>query len=130
MKKYLLSILILISLQSNFAFGPMMHWLEGSWTGNGGDVNTNFNWTITLSYHPDDKVIILTYPSHSCGGNLLINNISTGKADCTEDLSYGLGGCNTGLKVTINQESDGSIVLEYYNIGTTSVKARAKLVRK
>lgn len=108
---------------------PTLHWLEGKWEGTGGDVNSSFNWTITLSYKEADKTITLEYPSHSCGGLLKIITIETGKATYLEDVNYGLGQCNTGLNVNIKQESDGSITLSYYYIGNTSMKSWGKLKR-
>ena len=130
MKKISLTIFILFSLiGSSFAKGPTLHWLEGNWEGTGGDVSIHFNWTITLSYKADDKSIKLTYPSHNCGGSLKILTIESGKATCMEDVNYGLGQCVSGLSVTIDQESDGSITVKYYYLGTSTLKSIAKLKR-
>ena len=130
MKKYTTLLFFLLIFSIGWCNGPTMHWLEGNWVGTGGDVNSTFNWTITLSYNVDDQSIKLEYPSHSCGGSLKILTIETGKANCVEDLNYGLGGCNTGLKVTIKQESDGSITLNYYYAGNSTIKSSAKLKRQ
>lgn len=115
---------------ASWANRPTMHWLEGNWEGTGGDVNTNFNWTIKLTYKADEQTILLEYPSHSCGGSLKIITIETGKATCMEDVNYGLGQCNSGLKVFIKQESDGSISLSYYYVNNPNIKSSAKLKRK
>ena len=120
---------MLLLLSPGLNARPTLHWLEGNWEGTGGDVGTSFNWTIKLSYKADDKKIVLTYPSHSCGGYLKIIDIESGKANTLEDVNYGLNSCNTGLTVLIKQESDGSITLSYYNPGTVSPKAIAKLKR-
>jgi len=131
MKKVSLTLIILFSfITGSFAKGPTLHWLEGQWEGTGGDVSISFNWTITLSYKADDKSIKLTYPSHNCGGSLKILTIESGKATCMEDVNYGLGQCVSGLSVTINQESDGTITVKYYNVGTNILKSIAKLKRK
>jgi hypothetical protein len=129
--KYILFILFSLSTISSHAFAnrPGLHWLEGRWAGTGGDVNSTFNWTITLSYKAESKTIQLTYPSHNCGGSLQIITIETGKATCMEDVNYGLDQCNSGLKVYIKQESDGSISLSYYYVGNPSMKSAARLKR-
>jgi hypothetical protein len=123
---------ILLSLAACFncfAGRPTLHWLAGNWEGTGGDVNTSFNWTITLSYKENDESIVLTYPSHNCGGSLKIVTIETGKATCMEDVNYGLGQCNSGLKVLIKQETDGTISLAYYYVGNANIKSTARLRR-
>lgn len=130
MKKIIFTLFIIIGFsESTFAKGPTLHWLEGNWEGTGGDVNISFNWTITLSYKADDKTIKLTYPSHNCGGSLKIISIENGKATCLEDVNYGLGQCVSGLSVMINQESDGSITVKYYYVGSSTLKSIAKLKR-
>ncbi len=130
MKKPIILFIFLFFSFSALANGPTMHWLEGNWSGTGGDINSTFNWTITLSYKADESTIKLAYPSHSCGGTLKIITIETGKANCIENVTYGLGGCSTGLKVTIDQESDGSITLMYYYTENSVAKSTAKLTRK
>jgi hypothetical protein len=122
-------LILLLSLSLGISARPTLHWLEGNWEGTGGDVGIDFHWTIKLSYKENDKKIQLTYPSHSCGGSLKIIDIESGKANTLEDVNYGLNSCNTGLTVLIKQESDGSITLSYYNAGTVSPKAIAKLKR-
>jgi hypothetical protein len=129
MKKILLLLSCWMMLGMALANRPTLHWLEGNWEGTGGDIGTDFKWTIKLKYKADDKTIWLEYPSHTCGGYLKIITIESGKATTLEDVNYGLGQCNTGLKVTIKQESDGTITLTYYNPGETKAKATAKLTR-
>jgi hypothetical protein len=129
MKKNICILIGLLACLNSFANGPTLHWLAGNWEGTGGDVNTSFNWTITLTYKENDESIVLTYPSHNCGGSLKIITIETGKATCIEDVNYGLGQCSSGLKVYIKQETDGSISLSYYYVGNSKIKSAAKLKR-
>ena len=128
-KKISILLLLMTLGIGGFAMKPTLHWLEGTWEGTGGDVGTDFRWTIKLKYKADDKSIYLEYPSHSCGGFLKIITIENGKANTLEDVNYGLNSCNTDLNVTIDQESDGSITLSYYIKGATKPKAIAKLKR-
>jgi hypothetical protein len=129
MKNLLVLLMCCTLLGSLQAERPTLHWLEGTWEGTGGDVGTDFRWTIKLKYKADDKSIYLEYPSHSCGGYLKIITIESGKATTLEDVNYGLNSCNTDLNVTIDQESDGTITLAYYYKGEKKPKAIAKLKR-
>jgi hypothetical protein len=129
MRKSIFLVVLLIIIGTAYAERPTLYWLEGNWEGTGGEVTVDFHWTIKLKYKADDKSIWLEYPSHSCGGYLKIITIETGKATTLEDVNYGLNSCNTGLKVLIDQESDGSITLTYFNPGESKPKAIAKLKR-
>lgn len=120
----------MLFILSTAAKMPDLHWLEGEWEGNGGEQSISFSWTIRISYKADANIIKLEYPSHSCGGTLKIISIEKGNATCTEDLTYGLSQCSTGLKVTLKKELDGSITLAYYYADTKTLKSTAKLKRK
>ena len=128
-KRILILLFLVHSVSYAMANRPTLHWLEGIWAGTGGDVNSTFNWTIKLTYSADESFIHLVYPSHNCGGSLKIISIETGKAVCLEDVNYGLGSCSSGLKVLIHQEPDGSIILDYYLEGKTTMKSTATLKR-
>ena len=91
-------------------------WMNGSWEGIGLQISPNpHTWTISLSANISENVYEIEYPSLSCGGKWVPEEITNSRAVFVEYIEKGILRCVHKGKVVITYVDDQHISFSYFH---------------
>lgn len=95
---------------------PSHTWLDGNWEGIGLQVSPNpHTWTINLDINSSEDIYEIEYPSLSCGGKWVPEEITGSRAVFVEYIEKGMFRCVHKGKVVVTYVDDRHISFSYFH---------------
>jgi hypothetical protein len=116
------------AIQSNIPDEASLSWLEGVWTGEGYQSDTQTTWTIRLTVH--DGNFAVEYPNIPCRGTWTVTSKHSRGASFIETITQGTDRCVNGERILIERVSESEISCKFSHAGSRVVIATAVLTRK
>lgn len=115
-------------IQSSVPDEANLSWLEGVWTGEGYQSDTETTWTVRLTVQ--DGIFTIEYPNIPCRGTWSLTSKNSSGASFTETITQGTDRCVNGERIRIERVSDSEISCKFSHAGSRVVIATAVLTKK